>query len=76
MGLAGSCVSKKGLLVPQAKEMRKPITTLSLYGSRLLEGRGHFKAQLSPWGNTIQVSLRARCFQPATFRPHVSQDKP
>lgn len=50
LGLAGSCVSRKGLLVPQAKEVGRPVTTLSLYGSRLLEGKGHFKAQLSTLG--------------------------
>lgn len=43
LGLAGSCVSSEGLLVPQAEEAGRPVTTLSLYGSRLLEGKGHFK---------------------------------
>lgn len=43
-------MSRKGLLVPQAKEVGRPVTTLSLYGSRLLEGKGHFKAQLSTLG--------------------------
>lgn len=48
--LAGSCVSSEGLLVPQAEEAGRPVTTLSLYGSRLLEGKGHFKAQLFTLG--------------------------
>lgn len=38
LGWAGSSVSRKGLLVSQAKEVRRPVAALSLFVSSLLEG--------------------------------------
>lgn len=49
LGWSGSCVSRKRLLVSQAKEMERPATALSLFNSSLLEGNQALKL----WGTTI-----------------------